>query len=461
MISFEDFLGNSQLAQSIPKFTDELIVSSDSRSFSKENCFLSLYGENFDSIKFIQDVIDKGARFILVEERERNKDVLDALEAKNSKVTFIRVKDIFQFILELGNARSRRFQERGGKVIGLTGSNGKTTNKEMIKHLLSFLGEPFVHATKGNLNNQIGVPLTLFELEGIHKVAVIEMGTNFPGEIQVLADCAAPAFGLITNIGHAHIEFLKSLDGVYEEKTALFRFIKEKAKGDKAFVKNGFDEKLKNIPNLPFIYELSEKNYSKTQKGFELELDGNKLTVENSKLLGDHQLKNMAQCLILVNAVFPWQLDRLEELANSFSPPSMNRGEILEKYSRRFYMDAYNANPSSMKASLQSYLSFLEQNDLVPKDSLFILGDMNELGENSEKFHQEIGALLQSFIPGEAIFIGRFASSYKEGFGEKCHTFGSAEEFKSKFASLALGPKEIFVKGSRSLQLESILDINW
>lgn len=461
MIIFEDFLGNTQLAQSVSKFTEELEVSSDSRTFSKENCFLSLYGENFDSIKFIPDVISKGAKFILVEERERNIETLNALESQNPTVTFIRVKDVYKFILELGNACSRRFQERGGKVIGLTGSNGKTTNKEMIKHLLSFLGEPFVHATKGNLNNQIGVPLTLFQIEGIHKVAVIEMGTNFPGEIEILANCAAPSFGYITNVGHAHIEFLKSLDGVFEEKTALFRFIKENVKGDKAFVKNGFDEKLKALPSLPFIYELSEKNFTLTDKGFELDCDGKKVKVENPRLHGDHQQKNMAACLLLVNAIFPWQLEKLEELANNFSPPSMNRGEIVEKYSRRFYMDAYNANPSSMRASLQSYLSFLKQSELSPEGSLFILGDMNELGENSEKFHEEIGALLQSFNPGQAVFVGRFASSYKTGFGNECHTFPSVADFKNAFSSLSLGEKEIFVKGSRSLQLESILDINW
>ncbi|CAM9882952.1 unnamed protein product, partial [Chrysoparadoxa australica] len=438
-----------------------LRISSDSRKFSEENCFLSLYGENFDSIKFIEEVIQKGAGYILLENRPQNHERIKELEEKYSNVTFIKSKDIFKFILELGNARSLRFQRNGGKVIGLTGSNGKTTNKEMIKHLLGFLGDSHVHATKGNLNNQIGVPLTLFELEDVHQVAVVEMGTNFPGEIQILADCAKPSFGLITNVGHAHIEFLKSLDGVFEEKTALFRTIKAKTTKDKVFVINGFDEKLSKLEDKEFTKRLSSSNFKEIKDGFEITLGNSQYQIKNPTLLGDHQLKNMAQCLLLIHSMFPERGEDLQRLANSFSPPSMNRGEIVEKYSRRFYMDAYNANPSSMKASLHSYLAFLKNQNLSPSKSLFILGDMNELGENSGGFHEEIGALLQGLGAGAVVFVGRFASFYQKGFGDKCHTFPSVKDFEVAFSGLNLGAKEIFVKGSRSLQLESILDINW
>ncbi len=165
-------------------------VSTDSRKFDKENTFISLYGDNFDSIKFIPDVIKKGCEYVIIERKQGNLNEISKLKESYENVTFIEVENIFNFILELANIRSTRFQENGGVVIGLTGSNGKTTNKEILKYLLSFLGEEFIYATKGNLNNQIGVPLTIFGLENNHKVATVEMGTNFPGEIKVLSECA-------------------------------------------------------------------------------------------------------------------------------------------------------------------------------------------------------------------------------------------------------------------------------
>lgn len=461
MLIYEDIKDNSFLSKAINQFSDELQVCSDSRKLSKENCFLSLYGENFDSINFIPEVINKGVTHILIEDRVENSKKLEELEVKNPNVLFIRVKNIFSFILELGLARSLRFQRSGGKLIALTGSNGKTTNKEMLKHLLSFLGEEKVHVTSGNLNNQIGVPLTLFGLKDSHEVAVIEMGTNFPGEIEVLAKCAAPSFGFITNIGHAHIEFLKSLDGVLEEKGALFRFIRDKSVNEKIFIRNCFDEKLSNLPKLDFVIDLNEKSLRVSERILEINFEGEWHRIENKNLLGEHQLINMGQCLLLLGNIFPQSRDSLFSLAENFAPPSMNRGELLKRGGFRFYLDAYNANPSSMKASLMSYQSFLKTQDMSFKESLFILGDMNELGADGPELHKEVASFLFAHGATEAVFIGRFSKFYDEGFNGRSHCFESVKDFENQFSRNDLKQKEIFVKGSRSLQLESIIDINW
>lgn len=461
MILYVDIESNSQLIQKLPYFDFPLSVSSDSRSFKNENCFLSLYGPSFDSIDFIPDVIKKGARVILIEESSKNHEKLSLLENKYPAVIFIKVKNIFKFILELGNRCSQRFQNNGGKLIGLTGSNGKTTNKEMLRHLFSFLGAEKVHATSGNLNNQIGVPLTLFEIEGGHKVSIIEMGTNFPGEIKILSECADPSVALITNIGHAHLEFLKNLDGVFEEKTALFNHVEKKKSSNGIIIKNSFDDKIKNYKNNEIVLELNSNNFLFLEEGFEITLNEAKYTVENKYLLGNHQKLNMGLCVLLACSLFPESIEHIILKAKSYTHPNMNRGEILEKYSRRFYLDAYNANPDSMKASINSYISFLEKENVSVVDSLVILGDMNELGDMSKDLHEKIGISLREHGFLQAIFIGQYANAYQKGFGKNSLLFETVTDFKKSFAGLNLDMKEVFIKGSRSLQLESILDINW
>lgn len=434
----------------------ELRVSSDSRKLEKENCFLSLYGENFDSFKFLPQVIEKGVDYILLE--NKRPDEIKSLQSQYPKTTFVIVEDIFKFILELSRVRSERFQKSGGKVIGLTGSNGKTTNKEILKSLLSLIGVEKIHATKGNLNNQIGVPLTIFDLEDRHEVAIVEMGTNFPGEIEVLARAANPQYGFITNIGYAHIEFLKSLEGVFEEKTALYREIAKREDG--LFLINGFDERLQRLKSQKSTLFLSEDDVDFKGSGFKLNWSGHEYEVNHPKLLGRHQKINMAMCMALSLEIFPQLHENIVEKAQNYQAPDMNRGEIREFLTKKVYLDAYNANPSSMRASLESFLDYLGTEGIDVKNALPVLGDMNELGEEGPSLHLEIGKLLKEKGFNRAIFVGRYGSSYADGFGRASKCFSQTFELKEKLPTELSSCEILFIKGSRSLQLESILDIN-
>ncbi len=446
---------NTLLTKPLPSAL-RLSVCSDSRKLKEENCFLSLYGDNFDSINFLPDVLEKGVEVVLIE--NRNDKLLSKIKKDFPKVWFVEVENIFSFILELGRVRSDRFQENGGVIFGLTGSNGKTTNKEILRSLLSLLGEEKVHATEGNLNNQIGVPLTLFEIKDEHEVAVIEMGTNFPGEIKVLSECSHPQYGFITNVGYAHIEFLKSLDGVFEEKTALYREVKNHHSG--LFLINGFDEKLKVLKGQEKTEFLGHENLQLEEDGFTLKWKNGQYSVTNPSLLGDHQKINMAMCMVLTLEAFPFMADKIEEKAKSYRAPEMNRGEIREVFSKKVYLDAYNANPSSMRASLDTFMEYLKRQGVSPENALPILGDMNELGESGDLLHQEIGKLLAQKGFNEAYFVGRFSEYYAKGFGHASKSFKNAQEVKNILPSVVNSHEILFIKGSRSLQLESILDIN-
>jgi UDP-N-acetylmuramoyl-tripeptide--D-alanyl-D-alanine ligase len=404
----------------IDGLSEDLVISTDSRSFKNENTFVSLYGENFDSINFIPDVIEKNCKYVILENRKKNITEIERLRLRYKDVTFIEVENIFAFLLQLGFIRSTRFQGEGGIVIGLTGSNGKTTNKEMLKHLLSIWGEDKVYATKGNLNNQIGVPLTIFGFEKSQKVAIVEMGTNFPGEIEILSSCANPQYGFITNVGYAHIEFLKSLEGVFNEKSALFNSISKREDG--LFVVNGFDNYLRDHKEKSNTVYLDPENISISDNELTITLNDKVYKIENENLLGDHQKINMAMCLIMASSIFPNDVDKFVEKAKSYTAQEMNRGEIIIKHNRRFYLDAYNANPSSMKASIKSYLSFLKQKKIEASSALFVLGDMNELGEDAPKLHEGVARFLSDEGAREAIFIGRYAKHYENGFNAKCLT---------------------------------------
>jgi len=457
VVTLEDVKHCKGCITDIDSLSGDLLISTDSRSFKNENTFISLYGENFDSINFISDVVEKNCKYVILENRKQNIDEIENLKLRYKDVIFIEVENIFDFLLQLGFIRSARFQKEGGIVIGLTGSNGKTTNKEMLKHLLTIWGEDAVYATKGNLNNQIGVPLTIFGFEKGQKVAIVEMGTNFPGEIEILSNCAYPQYGFITNIGYAHIEFLKNLEGVFNEKSALFYSINKREDG--LFVVNGFDNYLRAHKEKPNTVYLDPENISISDNELTIGLNGKVYKIENKNLLGDHQKINMAMCLMMASSIFPNDVDKFVEKAKSYTAQELNRGEIVIKDNRRFYLDAYNANPSSMKASIKSYLSFLKQEKIETNSALFILGDMNELGEDAPSLHEEIARFLSDKGANDAIFIGRYAKHYKNGFNARCLTFPSVKEFKEYLEEHKETSSEVFIKGSRSLQLESILDI--
>lgn len=460
MIKLSTLLNTSGIIDVLGKVEglENLEVSTDSRRLSGKNTFIALYGDNFDGFKFVENLLDDANLNVFIFENKNNRMEKLATKKKDDQV-LIAVENIYSFILELAKNSIKDFKNRGGRVIGLTGSNGKTTNKEMLAYLLSYgLGEEKVHFTKGNLNNHIGVPLTVFDIEDPHEVAIIEMGTNHPGEIKILCDAALPDYGMITNIGHAHIEYLKNLDGVLEEKSSLYKAIENSKHPDKVFVLNGRDEKLRTLKKENWVQVIDEDNSNINDDVIILELDGEKRRIDNPSLLGTHQQMNMAMCFTLSSLIYPKLSDQFLEAANNFKLKGMNRGEIREFENFKVYLDAYNANPSSMVASLRSFKALLSQAGIEENKSLLILGDMNEIGDMARELHKKTAQEARNLGFKHFAFVGRYKDFYSEGVSD-AELFEDASQLKTSWKELTLDKEFIFIKGSRSLQLESILDI--
>lgn len=437
-----------------------LRVTTDSRKTDGKNAFIALYGEKFDGFSFIEELIkDNTLKYLIFQSGEGRSEQAKSWRQYYPNKKFILVDDVYAYILNLAALRVEEFKNAGGKLIGLTGSNGKTTNKEMLAYLIcKAIGKDKVHYTKGNFNNHIGVPLTIFDIEDQHEVAIIEMGTNHPGEIEILCKASLPDFGMITNIGYAHIEYLKSLDGVLEEKGALYRSIGSSTNQNKLFILNGFDEKLKTLKKENWVKIVDEDNVHIKGNSFEIDLMGTSYKVSNPSLLGEHQQINMAMCISLAVGVFPDQQQEIFQAANSFKLKGMNRGELREYGELNVYLDAYNANPSSMMASLSSFDAMLTQRGIEKDRTLLILGDMNEIGDQAQRLHRETAQKAVEMGFSHFVFVGRYNEFYREGCGNG-QLYKEAAQLKPDILDLVKGIDFIFIKGSRSLQLESILDI--
>jgi len=460
MIKIQDFLKcKSVIDHSFTNSSiDDIKITTDSRSVKNKNTFIALYGENFDGNSFIEDVILKGIKCIVFcEKKSRQNEVV----IKDDEINYVKVSDTYKFILELANIISDRWQKAGGKLIGITGSNGKTTNKEILYSLLNSIQPGLVHKTFGNLNNNIGVPLTLFELKKEHRLCIVEMGMNHRGEIRPLAKCANPSFGLVTSIGPAHLEHLKTLENIFLEKKELFDWIDKKEDHDKIFVTRDNDPFLSKIPKRDWVHRLNRKNYENFKTSFRLKISGHEYKIENTSMIGTHHQDNLAQCLFFAYQLYPdlANVKKLVKATESFSMPEMNRGVINVKDDTMTYLDAYNANPSSMMASVESFNLQCSEKNIEMRDRLYILGDMNELGDSAADMHKKVSQSLDVMGVEHAFFVGRYAFDYQSSFSHKAKIFENTEELSKDFKKVLKRYKAVFIKGSRSLQLESILDI--
>ena len=406
-----------------------LRLTIDSRKIDGFSAFLALKGDRFDGHDFISKAIELGVTNVILDRADVYEEVINTYP----QVAFILVEDSLKYLQESSKYKIEKFKSRCGKVFALTGSNGKTTNKEMMSFIATRLLDGGVASTRGNFNNHIGVPLTIHqEINNETKFAIIEMGTSFPGEIEFLAELVNPHFGYITNIGLAHIEFLKSQEGIFEEKTALYRNIK-KNKG--TFFVNTSDEFLKRLSNEQYCINCKNMN------------------VEHQTILESYNLENLNMMAFIACEIFG-QSEKVLKIASEFQMPKMNRSEWIKVGSKELFLDAYNANPSSMEKAV---VEFSKQKPL--NDSIYILGDMNELGEFAKSEHNRIAKLLNSLGVKDAIFIGRYAELYDEAFVGTSRKYDSMEEFNQHAPEVLNSFRYIFLKASRSLQFEKILDI--
>ena len=440
----------------------ELKINTDSRSFQAGETFVALVGDNFDAFNYIEGVLNQGALVVVAGHTQERADLFNALSVLYPKTLFITVTDTLLFIQELATVHMEVWKKADSSriVIGVTGSNGKTTHKEMIYFLMNEVLPGKVLATKGNLNNHIGVPLTIFRLGKKHKVAIIEMGMNHSGEIKVLCDIAKPQHGMITNIGAAHIEFLKTMENIFKEKGTLYDSVVKNSKGNGIFVVNGDDQYLRKLKKTPGLTTYGEKNgdikIAINEGEIVFNMNKTSVLINNKNIFEHHNLKNLAGTAIFAMKLFPKKIKLIEAAASKYQQPSMSRSQ----WENNIFLDAYNANPSSMRVSLDSFVTIMKNKDVSLDDCYFILGDMNELGEHAAPMHKEIAAHVKELGIKNVTFLGRYREFYKEGYPNPTSNYLTKEEFRDEWIKIRKSYKFIFIKASRSLQLESLMKVD-
>ncbi len=422
----------------------------DSRSVRKGDCFVALKGGVRDGHSFVKDALTRGAAGLVVS---------DAVAGSPPEVACLRVPDTLKALQQAGQARRRRSSVR---VTGITGSNGKTTTKEMLAHVLAASGRR-VLATRGNLNSQIGLPLMLLELEEGHTHAVLEMGASQKGEIARLASLAEPGVGVITNVGQAHLEFFGSLEGVLEAKWELAAFLPKEGLA----ILNADDPRLMarggrlacSVATFGFSERAdvrAENVRQDPETVFDLMVGG----VRRETRLPVPGLFNVSNALAAA-AVAAWEgipVDAIVQGLASFVPPPL-RMQVRERGDGvLFLLDAYNANPSSMSASLDSFARAYSGRRKVA-----VLGSMKELGPATQAEHALLGERLASLALDGVYFLGGEGAWVREGFS-KAGGRGSFEAFETHEAlraalekALAPGTAVLF-KASRGVQLEKVFE---
>lgn len=415
-------------------------VSTDTRNITDNSMFFALKGSNFNGNTFAEKAIESGARIAIVDEKE----------FENEENNIFLVSDALTALQDLA-----RFHRSQLKIpfIGLTGSNGKTTTKELIAIVLE--QKYNVIATKGNLNNHIGVPLTVLSVNENHEVAIIEMGANHQKEIEFLTGISKPDFGYITNFGRAHLEGFGGIEGVIKGKSELYTYLRANSKT--AFV-NSDDSKQMELTNDITRISFGTKNdpvfkfdYKAIPGGYCPEIIY-KDSIIKSTLVGEYNAPNVAAA-VAVGLTFHVPTEMIQEAIHSYTPDN-NRSQILVKGNQEIIMDAYNANPSSMEAALKNFSN-------IQGDKTVILGDMFELGETSLKEHQRIAGLAAKLNFEKIYLIGETFSQISNPDTKKIKLFSSRGEAENYLSNNKITEKNVLVKGSRGMALEKLIKFLW
>lgn len=410
-------------------------ISTDSRKDLKGTVFFCLKGPNFDANAFAEMALDKGAAFVVSDDA-----------AHRNKERILVVADALNCLQELAIYHRDKFDF---PVIGLTGSNGKTTNKELIHAVLSKKYLSF--ATEGNFNNHIGVPLTLLSIPFDAEMAIIEMGANHQGEIRELCKICKPDFGMITNIGKAHLEGFGGVEGVIKGKKELYDFIEN---NDGELFVNMDDDLLMKLSDKisRTLFGTKEGGLIKgkllNNKGtisFEFSSKGTTSGEIQTKLVGDYNFANFlaAAC---IGMRFNVDMDDIVLALASYTPDN-NRSQLTDTGNNQVILDAYNANPTSVHAALINFSQSTE------KEKCVLLGQMMELGETSKTEHQEVINLLKQ-LQLDAMLVGDY---FKECNTDNFPVYSNVGELNKALSNSPLKGKLILVKGSRSVTMEKAL----
>lgn len=441
-------------------------ISTDSRLYRLGEGFLALNGERYKGIQFVESILpQKIPVVILTSEDEKELDLIKRWSREYPSTLFIQVQDTLAFYQSLSSQYREEWMKKseGRLILAITGSNGKTTTKEMVNHFLEGLKPGKVLCTEKNFNNHVGVPRTLLKLSDGVDYAIIEMGMNHPGELDILCEITRPMAGIITNVGWAHIEFFESQEGIFAEKRTLFDAVMKNTDNSGHFALWADDPFLKKLPHYPHVSRWGEKagewhSYYESQSHSIALSQGNKeYQLMNKNLVGEHNFINLANSFLLLLSLFPGQEKRLLELASTFHPKD-NRSTWIKKNGNQIYMDAYNANPSSMKAALSGIVDFYRIQSIPADRQFYIIGDMYELGEHTERFHQELGFFIKELGIQNVAFLGKFAPFYQKGFGEKGIIYLDKKEFTEKeWPQIQKQFEYIFIKASRGMALETLI----
>lgn len=410
-------------------------ISTDTRKIENNSMFVALKGENFDANTFAEEALVKGAKYVIIDNPTyavSDKTIL----VENSLTALQQLATYHREFLKI-------------PIVALTGSNGKTTTKELI-HVV--LAKKFkTKATKGNLNNHIGVPLTLLSFSKETEIGIVEMGANHQKEIEFLCEIAKPDYGYITNFGKAHLEGFGGVEGVIKGKSEMYTYLKTHNKtvfvnlddaiqNDKTTDFNRITFSQKDTSANVFINEVSANPFVKI-KTLNTEI--------KSHLIGLYNANNINAAITIGN-YFGVSENDIKEAIESYIPEN-NRSQLITKNSNEIILDAYNANPSSMKVALENFIQ------LENKNKIAILGDMYELGEESLAEHKYIVDFISENNSLECYFVGKdFFKNKIEN--SNFHFYENFEQFSNSLENKNWRNNTILIKGSRGMALERTLE---
>ncbi|GHA40628.1 UDP-N-acetylmuramoyl-tripeptide--D-alanyl-D-alanine ligase [Salinimicrobium marinum] len=410
-------------------------VSTDTRKINHNSIFFALKGDNFNGNSFALQALEKGASYAFIDEQPVE---------QNSRL--ILVQDVLTALQELSTFHRIYLNT---PIISLTGSNGKTTTKELINAVLSKKYK--TTATVGNLNNPIGVPLTLLSMTRETEIGIVEMGANHQKEIEFLCGIAQPDYGYITNFGKAHLEGFGSVEGVIKGKSELYDFLKQ---NNKTVFLNYDDPIQKKQFDYHKTYSFGSSKEADLQIQFPMGSDYasiqyNDLKIE-SNLIGAYNAKNMAAAFS-IGKYFDVPEDQIKAAIKEYTPRN-NRSQIIQKGSTKIILDAYNANPTSMVAAIENF------ENLKGASKIVFLGDMFEMGAQAADEHQQLVNKMEASNIEKVILLGENFHRTTTA-TEKIQKFKNFEDFKAAFNPKETEGKFLLIKGSRGMALERIVDL--
>ncbi|EHK2363124.1 UDP-N-acetylmuramoyl-tripeptide--D-alanyl-D-alanine ligase [Clostridium perfringens] len=418
-------------------------VSTDTRKIEEGTMFIALKGENFNGNNYVLDAFNKGAKIAIVDEVK-----CDLNELKED-VALIKVQNTGRALMDL----AKFYREKLGlKVVGITGSAGKTSTKDLVAAVLSYKYKVF--KTKGNFNNEIGLPLMILELDSTYDVAILEMGMRGLGQIKELAEIASPDLGIITNIGISHIEILKTRENILKAKMEIATFFDK----NNTLVVCGNDDFLGSLPSAEYkiVKTGVGENFKIGAKNIALEELSSKFTVYDGEkeeefsldMPGEHNISNLMLGIAIAKELGV-SFEEMKRGLNNIEATSM-RLELIKKDGFSILNDCYNSSPVAVKSAIDV------MKNIEGKRRIAVLGTMRELGHKSEEAHEEIGKYAKENGIEKVLCFGDFSENIKEGYGEGCTVYENKEELIKDLLNIICDGDIILVKASRSLKFEEI-----